>query len=185
MSRIGNAPIKIPEGVEVDVKDGTVMVKGAKGTLEQRIDDRRLDVQVGESEVTVSRNSEDKEVKSKHGMYRAIINNMVTGVSEGFKIQQELNGVGFRAKAEGQRLELTIGLSHDVIIEMPEEVQVSAETPRRASPIITFESPNKQLVGQVAAKVRSLRPPEPYKGKGIKYVNEEIRRKAGKAAGKS
>jgi large subunit ribosomal protein L6 len=135
--------------------------------------------------VKVDRNSERTDAKAKHGLTRSLIYNMIVGVSEGFKIQQELNGVGYRATVKGQRLELVLGLSHPVVFEIPDKIQVSAETPKRSNPIITLESYDKQLIGQVAAKIRSLRPPEPYKGKGIRYLNEDIRRKAGKAAGKA
>lgn len=185
MSRIGYTKVAIPEGVEVKAEKDRVVVSGPKGSSEQPIDPE-VNVKVeDEGFVQVDRNSEKSEVKAKHGMTRSLIQNMVIGVSEGFKIQQELNGVGYRATVQGQRLNLVLGLSHQISFEVPEEVKVSAETPKRANPIITLESHDKQLVGQVAAKIRSFRPPEPYKGKGIRYMNEEIRRKAGKAAGKA
>lgn len=185
MSRIGTTRIAIPEGVEVKAEKDQVQVSGPKGTSSELLDPN-IQVEVQEDGyVKVDRSSEKTEIKAKHGLTRSLIYNMVVGVSEGFKIQQELSGVGYRATVKGQRLELTLGLSHHVAFEIPEEVKVSAETPKRADPIITLESHDKQLVGQVAAKIRSLRPPEPYKGKGIRYMNEEIRRKAGKAAGKA
>ncbi len=185
MSRIGNTRVAIPEGVEVKVENGYVTVSGPKGSSSEKLDPTiQVEVQ-DDGYVQVSRSSEKTDSKAKHGLTRSLIYNMVIGVSEGFKIQQELNGVGYRATVNGQRLELVLGLSHPVVFEIPEEIQVSAETPKRANPIITLESHDKQLIGQVAAKIRSLRPPEPYKGKGIRYLNEEIRRKAGKAAGKA
>jgi large subunit ribosomal protein L6 len=183
MSRIGILPIDIPAGVSIEVdKDNLVTVKGPKGELQQQVD-RRLTVKVEENQVSLSRSSEEKDQKAKHGLYRSLINNMVKGVSEGYTIQQELVGVGYRAEVkEGNRLELSLGFSHDIIIQMPAEVKVEAKTERRANPIITLTSIDKQLIGEVAAKIRSLRPPEPYKGKGIKFVGEQLRRKAGKAA---
>lgn len=185
MSRIGNTRIAIPEGVEVKVENREVKVSGPKGSSSEKLDPR-IEVEVqDDGYVKVDRTSEKTDAKAQHGLTRSLIYNMIQGVYEGFKIQQELNGVGYRATVKGQRLELVLGLSHPVVFEIPEEIQVSAETPKRSNPIITLESHDKQLVGQVAAKIRSLRPPEPYKGKGIRYLNEEIRRKAGKAAGKA
>jgi len=182
MSRIGILPIEIPQGVTVTVdKNNLVTVKGPKGELKQFVDSK-ITVKVDENTIVLSRMNEEKEQKSKHGLYRSLINNMVVGVSKGFTIRQELVGVGYRAEAKGQRLELSVGLSHDVHIELPEEVTVEARTERRSNPIITISSCDKQLLGEVAAKIRSLRPPEPYKGKGIRFVGEEIRRKAGKTA---
>jgi large subunit ribosomal protein L6 len=145
--------------------------------------DKSITVKVEENQVNISRATEEKEHKSKHGLYRSLINNMVIGVSEGYTIQQELVGVGYRADVKnGNRLELSLGFSHDIVIQMPDEVKVEAITERRSNPIITLTSIDKQLIGQVAAKIRELRPPEPYKGKGIKFVGEQLRRKAGKAA---
>jgi len=183
MSRIGILPIDIPEGVTIEVsEDNMVTVKGPKGELKQKVD-KNITVKVEENQVVVSRSTEEKEQKSKHGLYRSLVNNMVVGVSKGYTIQQELVGVGYRAEVkEGKRLELSLGYSHDIFIEMPDEVKVEAKTERRQNPIITLTSIDKQLIGQVAAKIRSLRPPEPYKGKGIKFVGEQLRRKAGKAA---
>lgn len=183
MSRIGILPIDLPAGVSIEVdKDNLVTVKGPKGELQQQVD-KKLTVKVEENQLSVSRSSEEKDQKAKHGLYRSLLNNMVTGVSEGYTIQQELVGVGYRAEVKGNnRLELSLGFSHDIMIQMPPEVKVEAKTERRANPIITLTSIDKQLIGEVAAKIRSLRPPEPYKGKGIKFVGEQLRRKAGKAA---
>lgn len=183
MSRIGILPIDIPADVSIEVdKENLVTVKGPKGELTQKVD-KNITVKVEENKVVVSRSTELKDHRSKHGLYRSLINNMVVGVSQGYTIQQELVGVGYRAEVKkGNRLEMALGYSHDIIIEMPQEVKVEAKTERRANPIITLTSIDKQLIGQVAAKIRSFRPPEPYKGKGIKFVGEQLRRKAGKAA---
>jgi large subunit ribosomal protein L6 len=182
MSRIGYAPIEIPEGVTVSIDgDHVVTVKGPMGELTQKIDSD-IPVHIGEGEVSFSRPSEEGEHKAKHGLYRSLVNNMVIGVSKGYEIKQEFVGVGYRAEAKGQRLEMSLGYSHDIIMEMPPEIKVEAHTERRANPIVTLRSADKQLIGHIAAKIRSLRPPEPYKGKGIKFVGEQLRRKAGKAA---
>ena len=182
MSRIGILPVNIPAGVTVTVnQDNVVTVKGPLGQLEQKVD-RDIKVSVDGDVVHVSRPTEQKRHKALHGLYRSLINNMVTGVSQGFTVQQELVGVGYRAEAKGQLLELVLGYSHDIFIEIPSEVKVESKTERRSNPIITLSSYDKQLLGQVAAKIRSLRPPEPFKGKGIKFVNEQLRRKAGKSA---
>jgi len=183
MSRIGILPIDIPAGVTIEVdKDNLVTVKGPKGELTQQVD-KKITVKVEENQLNVSRSTEEKEHKSKHGLYRSLINNMVKGVSVGYTIQQELVGVGYRAEVKnGNMLELSLGFSHDIIMKMPDEVKVEAKTERRQNPVITLTSIDKQLIGQVAAKIRSFRPPEPYKGKGIKFVGEQLRRKAGKAA---
>jgi len=183
MSRIGILPIDIPAGVSIEVdKDNLVTVKGPKGELKQQVD-KGISVKVEENQISLSRATEEKDHKAKHGLYRSLLNNMVIGVSEGYTIKQELVGVGYRAEVKGNnRLELSLGFSHDILIQMPPEVKVEAVTERRANPIITLTSIDKQLLGEVAAKIRSLRPPEPYKGKGIKFVGEQLRRKAGKAA---
>ena len=182
MSRIGKLPIHIPQGVTVAVSpDNTVTVKGPKGELSQKVSED-LTVKVDGTDVHVERHSEDKNHKSMHGLYRSLIHNMVVGVSEGYKIQQELVGVGYRANAEGNVLELGVGYSHSIFLQLPPEVKVSAVTEKRANPIITLECCDKQLIGQVAAKIRSFRKPEPYKGKGIRFVGEQVRRKAGKSA---
>jgi large subunit ribosomal protein L6 len=181
MSRIGNLPVQIPEKVEVDVNNNNeVSVKGPLGELHQTIRPE-IQVKINDGEVVLDRTSEKKEVKSLHGLYRALIGNMVEGVSKGFQIQLELVGVGFRAEAKGQNLELSLGYSHEIVFQIPSEVKVETVTERRSNPKITLTSHNKQLVGLIASKIRSLRKPEPYKGKGVKYVDEYIRRKAGKA----
>ena len=182
MSRIGNMPLDVPEGVTVSV-DGKnlVTVKGPLGELTQQVTPE-IKVSIEGNQVTFTRPSEQKRHKSLHGLYRSLVNNMVVGVSKGYKIQQELVGVGFRAEAKGQLLELALGYSHNIVIEMPPEIKVETRTERRSNPIITLTSIDKQLLGHVAAKIRSLRPPEPYKGKGVRYVGEYVRRKAGKAA---
>jgi large subunit ribosomal protein L6 len=185
MSRIGLAPVTIPSGVEVKVTEGnTVAVKGPKGELSEYIASDKIKVKIEDNVVTLERLTEEKEVKAKHGLYRALINNMVVGVSEGYKTVQELVGVGYRASVSGQRLELMLGYSHPIVFEIPKEIKVSSETVKGKSPSITLESADKQLIGQVAAKIRSFRKPEPYKGKGIRFAGEQVRRKAGKAGGK-
>jgi large subunit ribosomal protein L6 len=184
MSRIGKLPIEIPQGVTVDVaKDNTVTVKGPKGELSQKVD-ADIKVEINENVVSLVRPTEQKRHKAMHGLYRSLLNGMVEGVATGYIIKQELVGVGYKAEAKGQILEMSLGFSHDVHLKLPKEVKVEATTERRSNPIVTLTSANKQLIGQVAAKIRSLRPPEPYKGKGIKFVGEELRRKAGKSAAK-
>lgn len=184
MSRIGNAPIDLPKGVEVSISDkNLVTVKGPKGTLEQAVDPA-ISVKKDGAVVTISRPSDAKPHRAKHGLYRALIASMVKGVSEGFVIEQELVGVGYRATTKGQRLDLALGFSHQVALELPAEVKVSAAQEKGKNPVIRLESANKQLIGAVAAKLRALRKPEPYKGKGVRFVGENVRRKAGKAAGK-
>jgi large subunit ribosomal protein L6 len=182
MSRIGKLPITIPEGVTVQVdKNNVVTVKGPKGEMSQEVKGG-IEVKIEDNVITLIRPSETKEQRSMHGLYRSLINNLVEGVSKGYKIELELVGVGYRAEANGQMLELSVGYSHNVYFELPEEVKVTAKTEKRSNPFVTLESCDKQLIGQVAAKIRSLRKPEPYKGKGIKFVGEVIRRKAGKSA---
>lgn len=183
MSRIGKLPIKIPAGVSVSIHDGVLKVKGSKGELAQVLSPH-VEIQVDSDVVSVKRISETKEGRAFHGLYRALINNMMTGVSQGYSKEMELVGVGYRASAQGQNLELSIGYSHNVLVSLPSEVSVNAETERGQNPKITLKSHDKQLLGMVAAKIRSLRKPEPYKGKGIKFVNEVLRRKAGKTASK-
>ncbi len=182
MSRIGNAIISIPEGVEVSYADDVVTVKGKLGELTQKIDPA-ITVNIKDGEITFDRPSDAPEHRSKHGLYRSLVNNMVIGVSEGYKTVQELVGVGYRAKSQGQRLELALGFSHPIILELPSEVKVTATMEKGKNPTVELESADKQLIGMVAAKIRSFRKPEPYKGKGIRFQGEEIRRKAGKAAG--
>jgi large subunit ribosomal protein L6 len=183
MSRIGKLPIEIPQGVKVNItNDNVVELKGPLGELSQKVDPD-IKVEVQGNSIVLSRPTEQKRHKSLHGLYRALLNNNIIGVSKGFEIKQELVGVGYRATATGQLLELAVGYSHTIFLELPPEVKVEAVAERRANPIITLKSVNKQLIGQVAAKIRSFRKPEPYKGKGIKFVDEQLRRKAGKAAG--
>ncbi len=183
MSRIGKSPVNIPSGVEVKVNGTTVTVKGPKGELTQEIDSCvTLSVEAGT--VTFSRESDAPSHRAKHGLYRSLVNNMIIGVSEGFKKELEIIGVGFRATTQGQMLDLALGYSHPIVMNIPSEVKVSADTQKGKAPVVTLESYDKQLLGQVAAKIRSLRKPEPYKGKGVRFLGEEIRRKAGKAAGK-
>ncbi len=182
MSRIGNSPIAIPEGVTVDVQGNIVTVKGKLGELKQEIKGD-ISIEIKENEIAVTRANDQKQTRSYHGLYRSLINNMVIGVSEGYEIKQELVGVGYKAEVKGQILELALGFTHPIHFEIAPEVKVEAKTEKRGNPIVTFKSHDKQLVGQVAAKLRSLRKPEPYKGKGIKFVGEELRRKAGKTAG--
>ena len=184
MSRIGKLPIVVPSGVEVKVSPtNLVTVKGKLGELTQQLKDG-VSVEVADGKIELKRASEEKSHKALHGLYRSLIANMVKGVSEGYKIEQELVGVGYRAANTGQMLDLTLGYSHNISIELPKEVKVATATERGKNPTITMTSHDKQLLGQIAAKIRSLRPPEPYKGKGIKFVNEQLRRKAGKSAGK-
>ena len=182
MSRIGKAPIAIPAGVTVTVdKDNTVTVKGPKGTLSQKVNPD-LTVEVADGHLTVSRPSDDREHRAQHGLFRALLHNMVVGVSTGYCKEMELVGVGYRASASGQVLELSLGYSHAIYLKLPPEVKVEAKSERNKNPLIILESDDKQLLGQVCAKIRALRKPEPYKGKGIKFVGEIIRRKSGKSA---
>lgn len=183
MSRIGKLPITIPKGVEIKFDNKVVSVKGAKGTLKQNIDPD-INVKIDNGILTVERPSEQKRHKALHGLYRALISNMINGVSTGYKAQMELVGVGFRATSTGQLLERTVGFSHPVMFLLPNEVKVSTVHDKGKNPIISLESADKQLIGQVCAKIRSIRAPEPYKGKGIRFVGEIVRRKAGKTAAK-
>lgn len=185
MSRIGKLPISVPAGVTVSVdKSNVVTVKGPKGELSQKVD---ADISVGieDGTISVTRSTEQKRHKALHGLYRTLINNMVVGVSQGYVKEMEVVGVGYKADSKGKNvLELSLGFSHPVVMVLPPEVTVEAETKRGTAPIIKLESHDKELIGQVAAKIRSLRPPEPYKGKGIRFKGEQIRRKAGKAGAK-
>jgi len=182
MSRIGKLPVNLPKGVTVTVSaTNEVSVKGPLGELKQYVD-KDLKVEVEGNELIISRPSDSKNHKSLHGLFRALLHNMVVGVSQGYKKELELVGVGYRAEAKGQNLEMSLGYSHDINILLPNEVKVETKTERRSNPIITLTCIDKQLIGHVAAKIRSLRPPEPYKGKGIKFVGEQLRRKAGKSA---
>ena len=181
MSRIGNAIIEIPAGITITNNNGIVTVKGAKGELTQELTDG-ISIEEKDGVLTVTRPSDSKQHKALHGLYRALINNMIVGAGTGFTKQLELVGVGYRASNSGQKLELALGFSHGIVVELPKEVAVETLTEKGKNPIITLSSHDKQLLGMVAAKIRSFRKPEPYKGKGVKFVGEIIRRKAGKSA---
>ena len=181
MSRIGNQPISIPAGVTVTVKESLVTVKGPKGELSQEVNPE-MTVEVNEGQIDVKRPSESKTHRALHGLYRSLINNMVEGVANGYVRKLELVGVGYRATNQDQLLELSLGYSHPIVMQMPAEIKVEAVTDRKSNPIITLESADKQLLGQICAKIRSMRKPEPYKGKGVKFAGEQVRRKAGKSA---
>ncbi len=180
MSRIGKNPVTIPSGVTVEVTGNVVTVKGKLGELSQEFD--AVEVKVEEGQVVVERPSDAKDHKAKHGLYRALIQNMVVGVSEGFTKELELVGVGYRASNQGQKLDLALGFSHNIVLDLAPEVKVETISEKGKNPIVKLTSHDKQLVGQVAAKIRGFRKPEPYKGKGIKFVGEQLRRKAGKSA---
>jgi large subunit ribosomal protein L6 len=182
MSRVGKALIAMPNGVTVTVKDNVVTVKGAKGELTQELDPN-ISLEIKEGEVEVTRANESKDSKAKHGLYRSLINNMIEGVTNGYTRKLELVGVGYKATNEGNVLDLALGYSHNIIFEIPSELKLTTETAKGKNPQVILEGIDKQLIGQVAAKIRSLRKPEPYKGKGVRYEGEYIRRKAGKAAG--
>jgi len=183
MSRIGKNPITVPSGVELSVQGNVVTVKGPKGELTQEVDEK-ISLDYTDSVLTLSRPNDDKDIRAKHGLYRALINNMVVGVSEGYKVQLQMVGVGYRASAQGQQLSVSLGYSHPIIMELPKEVKLEAETKKGEAPLVTLSSHDKQLLGTVAAKVRSLRKIEPYKGKGVRFLGEQVRRKAGKTAAK-
>ena len=180
MSRIGNNPVAIPEGVTVDIKDNVVTVKGKLGELTQNFDS--VEINVEEGNIMVTRSSDTKDQKAKHGLYRSLMKNMIEGVSKGWTKQLELVGVGYRASNQGQKLELALGFSHNIVLDLAPEVKVETISEKGKNPIVKLTSHDKQLVGEVAAKIRGFRKPEPYKGKGIKFVGEQIRRKAGKSA---
>jgi len=180
MSRIGKNPVAIPAGVTVEVNGNVVTVKGKKGQLTQDFSD--VTVKIEEGQVIVERSSDHKDERSKHGLYRSLINNMIIGVSEGFTKELELVGVGYRASNQGQKLDIALGFSHNIVLEVVSEVTVETVSEKGKNPIIKLASHDKQLLGQVAAKIRSFRKPEPYKGKGVKFVGEVLRRKAGKSA---
>lgn len=180
MSRIGKSPIVIPAGVTVEVKDGIITVKGKKGQLTQEFSD--VTVTVEGDHVSVERSSDHKDHRAKHGLYRSLVNNMIVGVSEGFTKELELVGVGYRASNQGQKLDLALGYSHNIVLEIAPEVALETISEKGKNPIVKLTSFDKQLLGQVAAKIRGFRKPEPYKGKGVKFVGEVLRRKAGKSA---
>lgn len=183
MSRIGKLPIHVPAGVTVTIKDSVVTVKGPKGELVQAVNPA-IAVALEDGVIKLERTTESKENNAMHGLYRSLINNMVIGVSEGYKKELELVGVGYRAVNTGQLLDLSLGYTHNIYLQLPTEIKVETKSERNKNPLIILESADKQLLGQVCAKIRSFRMPEPYKGKGIKFVGEEIRRKSGKSAGK-
>ncbi len=183
MSRIGKQPINIPAGVTVSVANTTVTVKGPKGTLTQKINPN-ISVAVEGNVCTVTRPDDEKLNRSMHGLYRSLIQNMVTGVSEGYKKTLELIGVGYRVSNQGQVLEFALGYTHNIFMSLPPEIKIETKSERNQNPIVILESADKQLIGQVCAKIRSFRKPEPYKGKGIRFQGEVVRRKAGKSAGK-
>ncbi len=180
MSRIGNNPILIPDGVNVQINPNELVVSGKLGTLTQSFD--TISVSQNDNVLTVSRDADTNEYKSKHGLYRSLFANMITGVNEGYTKELELVGVGYRASNSGQKLEIALGFSHNIVLQLPTEIKVETVNEKGSNPIIKLFSYDKQLVGMVAAKIRSFRKPEPYKGKGVKYVGEQIRRKAGKSA---
>lgn len=180
MSRIGNNPVAIPSGVQVSITDGNINVEGKLGKLVQPFAD--VEIKVEDNEVLVTRPSDSKDHKAKHGLYRSLVNNMLQGVSVGWTKQLELVGVGYRASNQGQKLDLALGFSHNIVLDIAPEVKVETVSDKGKNPVIKLTSFDKQLVGQVAAKIRGFRPPEPYKGKGIKFVGEILRRKAGKSA---
>lgn len=181
MSRIGKAIITVPAGVTITEKDGLVTVKGPKGELSQELTDG-ITLEQKDGELTFSRPSDSKQHRALHGLYRALVNNMILGTTEGFSKKLELVGVGYRASHSGQKLELALGFSHGIVLELPKEVVIDTLTEKGKNPIITLTSYDKQLLGMVAAKIRSFRKPEPYKGKGVRFVGEIVRRKAGKSA---
>ncbi|WP_166921659.1 50S ribosomal protein L6 [Flavobacterium poyangense] len=180
MSRIGKSPIVITAGVTVEVKDGSITVKGKRGQLTQEFSD--VTVKVEGDQILVERSSDYKDQRAKHGLYRSLISNMIVGVSEGFTKELELVGVGYRASNQGQKLDLALGYSHNIVLEIAPEVVVETISEKGKNPIVKLTSLDKQLLGQVAAKIRGFRKPEPYKGKGVKFVGEVLRRKAGKSA---
>ncbi len=180
MSRIGNSPIKVPEGVNINLQDKKIIVSGKLGSLEQDFKD--VNINIEKNIITLSRNSEANDIKSKHGLYRSLISNMVKGVSSGFTKELELVGVGYRAAVQGQRLDLSLGFSHNILFEIAPEIKIETTSEKGKNPTIKLTSHDKQLLGFVAAKIRSFRKPEPYKGKGIRFLGEQVRRKAGKSA---
>lgn len=180
MSRIGNNPILVPEGVTVDLQENRIIVKGKIGELSQKFSD--ISILLEKNKLIISRESDQKDVKSKHGLYRSLINNMIVGVSEGYVKELELVGVGYRASNQGQKLDLALGFSHNILFEISPEVKVETISEKGNNPIVKLTSYDKQLLGFVAAKIKSFRKIEPYKGKGVKFLGEQVRRKAGKSA---
>lgn len=180
MSRIGNNPVSVPEGVDIKIDGNMITVKGKLGELNQKFED--IEVKQEDGKIILERPNDNKNIKSKHGLYRSLINNMIEGVTNGFTRELELVGVGYRASNQGQKLDIAVGFSHNIVMQLAPEVKVETITEKGKNPVIKLTSFDKQLVSQVAAKIRSYRKPEPYKGKGIKYVGEYIRRKAGKSA---
>ena len=180
MSRIGNNPVTIPDAVDVKIDGNVITIKGKLGELSQKFED--VEVKHEDGQIVVERSNDNKNIKSKHGLYRALINNMIEGVTNGYTKELELVGVGYRATNQGQKLDIAVGFSHNIVLDLAPEVKVETVSEKGKNPIIKLSSYDKQLVSQVAAKIRSYRKPEPYKGKGIKYVGEYIRRKAGKSA---
>ncbi len=181
MSRIGKHPIIIPQGVTVSANKGIVTVKGKLGELTQKVDPD-ISIKIQDNTIVLERPTEQKRHKALHGMYRSLVSNMIKGVHEGYRIQQEIVGVGYKAAFKGQQLDLVVGFSHHIIIELPKEVKLETKTEKGSNPMVILQSADKQLIGQVAAKIRSMRAPEPYKGKGIKFFGEQLRKKAGKTA---
>ncbi len=182
MSRIGKLPISVPSGVTVSYKDNVVTVKGPKGELSQAINPN-ISVEVKDGQISFTRPSDEPNVRAMHGLYRALVNNMVVGVSEGYKKELELVGVGYRVSNQGQVIEFALGYTHNIFLQLPKEIKIETKSERNQNPLVILESCDKQLLGQVCAKIRTFRKPEPYKGKGVKFVGEQIRRKAGKSAG--
>ena len=182
MSRIGNKPIEIPEKVEINIDGNKINVKGPKGELVTEVLEDKIKFEISDNVLQFTRESDEKQVKSLHGLYRSLFNNMVIGVSKGYTKELELVGVGYRASNSGQKIDLALGFSHNIVLEVPPEIKVETINEKGKNPIIKLSSHDKQLVGMVAAKIRSFRKPEPYKGKGVKFVGEQIRRKAGKSA---
>lgn len=180
MSRIGNSPVTIPDGVKASYNDNVLTIEGKLGKLQETIED--IDVKIEDNEIQFTRPSENKDHKSKHGLYRALVANMVEGVSKGFTKELELVGVGYRASNQGQKLDLALGFSHNIVLELAPEIKVETVSQKGKNPIVKLSSYDKQLLGQVASKIRGFRKPEPYKGKGVRFVGEQIRRKAGKSA---
>ena len=181
MSRIGNNPIIVPDGVTIDFNNNVINVKGKLGELAQEINPN-ISLSISDNEIVFSRSNDQKENRSLHGLYRALVSNMIIGVNDGYTKKLELIGVGYRATTNGQKLDFSVGFSHNIVFEIPSEVKVTAETEKGKAPVITLTSHDKQLLGAVASKIRSYRKPEPYKGKGIRYMGEYVRRKAGKTA---